>query len=526
MIVTVGITEVRIVAKNHKPLEKYLILFGLIFTIISAVLCAVLSFEAFLDEETYIRMLPHLYDCGLDSMCTAISAALFFGCMKEKGEGADSFRIMTVMSNACCLLNFFMYYLYELPENIGSILVTVLLIKLINLVLIFFFYWYVRVTLSFKGKLASLTDRLLPVVMAVEVLILLSNLLGPVTFRIDASGAYAPTEIFMIEDIFRFTASVLSVILIALSKNPPNQKAAALTFIFFPLLGYAMVEGEFGDASPLGLYLISLIVIYCIIFHSRSRKLAATQVELNMAAEIQASVLPSTFPAFPDREEFDLYASMVPAREVGGDFYDFFMIDDDHLGIVIADVSDKGVPAALFMMTSKTVIQNYVKLGISAAEALYKTNDALCYQNKTNMFVTAWIGILELSTGKLNCSSAGHEFPAICHGGKYELFEDMHGLVLGAMEGTPYKDYELTLNAGDKIFVYTDGIPEATSENNKLYGMDQMIDALNTNPSATPKETIDFVRASVDRFVGTAEQFDDLTMVCLEYKGSAVPSQG
>ena len=265
--------------------------------------------------------------------------------------------------------------------------------------------------------------------------------------------------------------------------------------------------------------LMSLIIMYCIIFNDKSSKLAATQTELNMATEIQASMLPSIFPAFPNREEFNLYASMDPAKEVGGDFYDFFIIDDDHLGVVIADVSGKGVPAALFMMISKTVVQNFAMLGIGAAEVLKKANDALCAQNKMGMFVTTWIGILELSTGKMTCASAGHEYPAIYHDGKFELYKDKHGFVFGGMEGARYSDYELQLEKGDKIFAYTDGVPEATRANTELFGTDRMLDALNSKPEATPKEILRTVRASVDEFVGAAPQFDDLRMVCVEYRG-------
>ena len=240
-----------------------------------------------------------------------------------------------------------------------------------------------------------------------------------------------------------------------------------------------------------------------------------------MATEIQASMLPSIFPAFPERPEFDLYASMDPAKEVDGDFYDFFMIDDDHLGTVIADVSGKGVPAALFMMISKTVVQNYAMMGLDAAEVLRRANESLCAQNKMEMFVTTWIGILELSTGKMTCASAGHEYPAIYHDGKFELLKDKHGFVLGGMEGARYKNYEIMFEKGDKIFVYTDGVPEATNANTELFGTDRMINALNSAPNAAPKEILKNVRASVDAFVGAAEQFDDLTMVCVEYRGQA-----
>jgi sigma-B regulation protein RsbU (phosphoserine phosphatase) len=245
-------------------------------------------------------------------------------------------------------------------------------------------------------------------------------------------------------------------------------------------------------------------------------------VELGLATRIQAAMLPHSFPPFPDRHEFDIFATMEPAREVGGDFYDFFLIDEDHLGIVMADVSGKGIPAALFMMISKTILQSCAMLGRSAAETLMKTNEAICSNNQTEMFVTVWFGILEISTGRMSCSNAGHEYPAIRRAGeKFELFKDKHGLVIGGMDGTRYREYTLELKPGDKLFLYTDGIPEAMDADNKMYGTDRMINALNNNPGATFEDLIHIVRADVGDFVKDAEQFDDMTMLCLEYKGAA-----
>ena len=242
--------------------------------------------------------------------------------------------------------------------------------------------------------------------------------------------------------------------------------------------------------------------------------------ELSLANNIQSAMLPHIFPAFPNRSDFDVYASMDPAKEVGGDFYDYFLIDDDHLGIVIADVSGKGIPAALFMMASKLILQSVAMLGNSPAEVLSKTNEALCSNNEAEMFVTVWIGILELSTGKLTAANAGHEFPAIMGpDGKFELYKDKHGFVLGGMDGLKYKEYEMTLKPGTKVFLYTDGVPEATNANNELFGTDRMVEALNSSSNTTPEDVLKNVRAAVDTFVEEAEQFDDLTMLCLEYKG-------
>jgi len=242
--------------------------------------------------------------------------------------------------------------------------------------------------------------------------------------------------------------------------------------------------------------------------------------ELSLATNIQASMLPHIFPAFPTRNEFDIYASMDPAKEVGGDFYDYFLIDDDHLGLVIADVSGKGVPAALFMMASKIILQSVAVLGHSPAEILRRTNEAVCSNNEAEMFVTVWLGILELSTGKLTAANAGHEFPAIRQpGGAFELYKDKHGFVIGGMDGVRYKEYEVQLQPGAKLFVYTDGVAEATNAEKELFGTERMIDALNRDPDASPQDILKNVRSDVDAFVKDAEQFDDLTMLCVEYRG-------
>ncbi len=254
--------------------------------------------------------------------------------------------------------------------------------------------------------------------------------------------------------------------------------------------------------------------------HQEEKERERIGTELQMASEIQSSSLPHEFPPFPDRKEFSIYASMDPAREVGGDFYDFFLIDDDHLCLVIADVSGKGVPAALFMMTSKAILQNCAMLGHSAAEILRKTNDALCSGNNVEMFVTVWLGILEISSGRITAANAGHEYPALMKYGRFSLLKDKHGFVIGGLEDMDYTEYEIQLEPGDKLFVYTDGVPEAADADRAMFGTDRMLDALNEAPGAPPSEILDHVRRATDRFVKDAEQFDDLTMLCIEYNGS------
>ena len=242
--------------------------------------------------------------------------------------------------------------------------------------------------------------------------------------------------------------------------------------------------------------------------------------ELSIASQIQADMLPRIFPPFPDRADFDIYASMDPAKEVGGDFYDFFLVDDTHLCLVMADVSGKGVPAALFMVIAKTLIKNQALLGRSPSEILANVNQQLCDGNEAELFVTVWLAVVDLTTGQGLAVNAGHEHPTLRRaGGQYELIQYRHSPAVAVMEGMRFRQHEFQLNPGDSLFVYTDGVPEATDAKNELYGAERMLAALNRDPDAAPEQVLSAVRQGVDAFVGDAPQFDDLTMLCLRYHG-------
>lgn len=248
--------------------------------------------------------------------------------------------------------------------------------------------------------------------------------------------------------------------------------------------------------------------------------------ELDVATSIQKDMLPTDFPAFPEIDEFELFASMTPAREVGGDFYDFFLVDDDHLALVIADVFGKGVPAALFMVIAKTLIKNGAQLGKTPSEIFGYVNEQLCDGNKEEFFVTAWMGIIEISTGKGMAANAGHEHPAIRRaGGEWELVIYKHSPALAAMEEISFREHEFLLNPGGSLFVYTDGVPEATNVNGELFGTERMVQALNEKGDAAPADLLPHVKARVDEFVGNAPQFDDLTMLGIKWLGTAQDPQ-
>jgi len=239
--------------------------------------------------------------------------------------------------------------------------------------------------------------------------------------------------------------------------------------------------------------------------------------ELKLAAAIQDAALPKNFDLPTDNVE--LYALMTPAKQVGGDFYDFFYCDRDRICLVIADVSGKGVPAALFMMRAKTAIKNFARSGHSPAKVLEKVNNSLCEGNDAEMFVTVWLGILDLKTGKIACANAGHEYPVLMRaGGDYELLKDKHGLVLAAMADVPLKEYEIDLDAGDRLFVYTDGVPEAINEKKEAYGTDRLVMKLNQVKNVPQEQALESVLRDIRNFAGAAEQFDDITMLGITYR--------
>ena len=242
--------------------------------------------------------------------------------------------------------------------------------------------------------------------------------------------------------------------------------------------------------------------------------------ELEFARSIQHAAIPSVFPPYPGHSEFEIFATMDTAREVGGDFYDFYFVGENRLGFLIADVSGKGIPAAMFMMTAKTIIKGYAESGIPVDEVFTTANKKLCESNDTGMFVTAWMGVLDLTTGKVDFANAGHNPPLVRHGdGTFTYLRSRPGLVLAGMEGIRYRRNELMLAPGDEIYLYTDGVTEATDANEALYGEERLQVLMNRLHGCSGEEVCRAVRQDIDLFVGTAPQFDDITMLYLKYNG-------
>ena len=391
----------------------------------------------------------------------------------------------------------------------------------INETATFFFFWlFTTHVLKNEGKTFLVLQIIASAVLFVFALIPIVTVGNPLYFTIDAAGVYARREpqfwISRIPSTFFIIATIFSIVL---SKESAKKKIIMGIFMGLPILAMGSGGYKTGVAIQYCSMMMSIILIFAFLFSDNERDLYTTNKELSLATNIQKHMLPSIFPAFPERKEFDVYASMSPAKEVGGDFYDFFLIDDDHLGLVMADVSDKGVPAALFMMASKIIVQNYAMMGKSPGEVLTLVNKQICTNNQDEMFVTIWLGILDIKTGVLKACNAGHEKPLITNkDGKFEMIQDVNNFVVGWYKGIQYKEYEIKLEKGSKIFLYTDGVPEANS-GTEQFTRERMVETINKYCKNSPEEIVKNMKQDIDLFVGTHTQFDDITMLCAEYKG-------
>ena len=371
--------------------------------------------------------------------------------------------------------------------------------------------------------------RLLLGILIMHTLLMIVSQFTDLCYYFDSANVYHRSPAYLLSNLAHVLMLGIDVFLLIRWRNKfsPRIRLAFWVYTVAPVAAIAL-QAFFHDVQLIILATVAAAVYMSMVIMQDQREKyeqeheAATRMgaELSMATDIQASQLPRLFPAFPNRPEFDVFASMTPAKEVGGDFYDFFLIDDDHIGLVMADVSGKGVPAALFMMVARVLIKSHLQNGESVGEALENVNDQLCESNEAELFVTVWAAIIQISTGKGTAANAGHEHPVLRRaGGQYELVTYRHSPAVATMEGMPYKEHSFELHPGDSLFVYTDGVAEATNANNELFGTDRMLTALNRNPDAIPEEVLSNVMDGINAFVAGAQQFDDITMLCLKYNG-------
>ena len=391
----------------------------------------------------------------------------------------------------------------------------------------YLFWRYVLTFLNVEKEKSRKYDVIFRLGLLLAFLVRILNIWGGFLFTVDESGTYHRGGLFVVAYIYSFSVLILTLALVVIARKrfKPYQIVALFIYSFVPIIVGVVSIFVYGLSLLCPVYMTTLLLIYCILNVVQGKEKSVAENELRMASVIQENMLPRIFPPYPDRHEFDIYASMTPAKEVGGDFYDLFLIDDDHLALVIADVSGKGIPAALYMMVCKSLIKSQtIAIGKKgrASTILSNVNEQLSENNDLNMFVTAWLGIVTVSTGELTYSNAGHEYPIIRKGsGTFSMVRDRHSPPLGCLTGTRYMEQKAKLDPGDILFLYTDGVAEATNRDNELYGTDRLLESLNdgSRGERTAME-IDFdVKQSVDLFVKGAPQYDDLTMLTFIYNG-------
>lgn len=516
--------------------SRKLVLLGFVFEALLFMMSIVLCFwRGFSTIESM-----WVFNIGADVVAIAVCAIIYFGLMMDMNgvnEHAAMLSILVIVNSCALFFDECSWILQGLARYAFLNRVDNALLFANGGIVIYLFSRTVGQMLELNDQRMTNVKKVLHFLLLPDVLAKLANIFVPIHFYVDEAGYYQRWKFFGFTYVYMVIVMFAFAIELAQSQVSLRQKNVAVSFITIPVVNQILVARTFGISTQYSATMLSIVLIYCVLFADRGKTLAATEQELNTAAAIQAHMLPGEFPAFPGRQDFDIYAKMDPAKEVGGDFYDFFLIDEDHLGVLIADVSGKGVPAALLMMASKILLQNYAMAGCSPAMVLQEANERLCANNTDGMFVTVWLGILDLRTGVLTAANAGHEYPVLHRAGQaFELFKDKHGLVLGAMEGVRYREYEIEMAPGDEIFVYTDGVPEATNSANELYGTERMLRALNragrdasgaasggasgiASSVVSPQELLAAVRKDVDEFVHGAPQFDDLTMLYLRYYG-------
>ena len=384
-------------------------------------------------------------------------------------------------------------------------------------------------TTSRAEKIEKQFQIILLALLGVHTILLIANLFGNFIYYFDESNLYHRGWQYILSNLCPLVMMLIDSYLLFRYKDniAPRVRSAFWIYLIAPIAAIAIQSFTYGIQFIIFATVGAAVNMFSVIireqnerYEHQQKETARLSTELDLASQIQHSALPEISAEFSGRKEFVLAASMDPAKWVGGDFYDFFYLDENRLALVIADVSGKGIPAALFMMSAKNKISVRASSGGTPAEILTDVNLQLCRNNHTHMFVTVWLGILDLRTGVISACNAGHEEPAIRgKDGVFRLYQDPHGFVLGGRKRSKYTDYEIKLNPGDTIFVYTDGITEAADDNQTFYEDFRMVEALNQPGLTGPDEIIAAMKQSVQSFANGAEQADDLTMLCLLYRG-------
>ena len=463
------------------------------------------------------------FSIGGEVCAMAVSIMLSLSILPAYKRHSGYIRIFVTLLTVgciCCFLDAVQMLIDSVPEFVVLNKIVCVLVFVNEAIFVFFFWMFVTYALESQGRVISILNKVAMVALAVWVALPFVNFFYPLYFTMSDAGVYARnTQTWWICRVYLVVIAIFVIAAVVLAKVKLKTKIVIIVFMFLPFVAVGIGGYKYGVSLLYTTMMVSLVMIYSFLFSENERTLFSTSKELGLATNIQRHMLPSIFPAFPERKEFDIYALMHPAKEVGGDFYDFFLIDDTHLCLAIADVSDKGVPAALFMMASKIMIQNYALMGYSPKQVLTMTNRQICANNQDEMFVTVWLGVLDLKTGLLTAANAGHERPIIkAPDGSFEVLKDKHGFVVGWMPDSIYSEYQIQLQKGSKLFVYTDGVPESRDPSEQ-FGMKRTLETLVKYENLPVREISENLLNDLYSYMGKVPQFDDITMLCLEYNG-------
>ena len=492
----------------------------LVLTVVLAVVSFIISDPASLPSNRVISITADIF-----GMCLGL--VLYLCCGSDTQWDEENLKAFLMLIGTCFVAAFADEYAW-LVDGKDYLRIPNLITNTVYYgttpLMAYSFWRYVVTFLNTRKERVDKWNKIFLTGLVVTVLSIVGNAWFGYYFFVDEAGNYQRAELFSIPLIYAYLmlGMTLLLVIIARKRFQRFQIIALFSYAVVPMAMGLVTVLTYGISLSSAVIMMVLMLMYCVLNVVQSREQNVAENELHLASAIQEAMLPRKFPPYPDRKEFDIHALMDPAKEVGGDFYDFFLVDDDHLAMVIADVSGKGIPASLFMMVSKTLIktQTIAKMDMDPSEILERVNTQICENNNLEMFVTVWLGILTISSGKLVYANAGHEYPALKHKGEaFALRKEKHSPPLGAIEGIPFRKGEVTLQKGDILYVYTDGVPEASDIEQHLLGTEQMVKILNQSDTEDPSKIDAFVRGKIDEFANGAAQFDDITMLCLRYDG-------
>lgn len=461
------------------------------------------------------------FTCGMEILGIGICLIVYYSCMQNH----DAFGSMTNTFSALLItvaLNLFSdewsWLVQGVPERRLENIISNVLLYINTYTMGLMFWIYAFNVLDVKTRLTKLSTKVFFILYLIASFICILNIFIPIYFTIDAAGVYSRAPFYPFR-LFCYIALIPGIIDIVFNvKVPWKDRWIVCSFLILPLLAETLSYFRFGLSTKPSASLLAIVLNYIVLVSKHEMRIARTQSALEIAADIQNGVLPRDASKLSGKKNYEIFASVTPAQEVGGDFYDYFMIDDDHIAIVVADVSDKGLGAAFFAMIAKVLIKTRAQLGGTPSEIISYVENRITSANEFNMFVTVWLGIIDLNTGHVDVCNAGHDYPAIMkETGGFLIEKTPHGPPIAFLPGIPFTEYSFDLKPGNRIFLYTDGLTEAKRYNGARFGNDRMLEVLNSHKSDDSESLIKNMKEEVIKFADGEPQFDDITMLTFKY---------